>query len=315
MTESASSVPTGSRTEAGSRIGRPLAASAEGSDHGGVPAAGAEAIVSHGVDSSGMGNFGHRLQKGDRKMVQLRTNTFRSFLAVPLAILAGLVLPATGQATAPAECSGDADCGTRCASINASLGKPAAKLTAIHGGKCDALGQATKDGTGSSVLGCMCNLDPRGSSFIFLGKMGKEGGCIKYGRSRKCLYTESEFPGCDRTASETSCAGPCKVLQDRIRADETEAHQASVHGAKCDGMSCICVLKIEGACFVGSGNKTYDCSLSASAIIEIWREEQAEKGGANGCSCSPVAGHGSVVTMLLLLLLAAVPLNRRSRSR
>lgn len=214
-------------------------------------------------------------------------------------------LPALSWATPVSECMGEGDdCTGACERRADEYRNAVSPLTAYTGSQC------TLHNTylARDEVGCDCSL---GSGWHVVAKAGY-GDCPVPGRvPGTCLYTASEFPGCDLDAGSTSCASPCSDLQARVNAEESRSMDASVLGSTCYFTSdliggygtCDCALQVEGTCFVNGRGTTpitlQDCAVTPEEMIRLHRAANTR-----GCGCSSPSLGAPVALALGALLLS-----------
>jgi MYXO-CTERM domain-containing protein len=220
------------------------------------------------------------------------------------------LVPVSSWATPVSECFEGGDCTASCESRADPFRNPVSPLTIFTGGQC------TLHNTVSvrDEVGCDCSI---GFAWYVLARAGY-GDCLQPGRvPGTCLYTASEFPGCEFDGGTSRCAGPCGDLQARMNAEESRTFDASVLGSACNVSgsgcgsygTCDCALHVEGTCFVSGGGMTpttlQDCSMTPEQMISLHRAANAR-----GCGCSS-ASPAALVT----LSLGFMALRRRERER
>ncbi len=102
-------------------------------------------------------------------------------------------------------------------------------------------------------------------------------GCSEYGRTGRCLYCASEFPGCHLESFATDCAGICQDLVGRVATVWQASYQATVRVARCSSSHCEQVFELDGRCFVGEvlpDSAGYDCSLGNQELLALGRSTQ-----------------------------------------
>jgi MYXO-CTERM domain-containing protein len=202
-----------------------------------------------------------------------------------------------GYANADRECMDDAACVMQCEQAAAALRAPDSWSTSFSSSEC--LGMTPPEGGGSVVplRGCACNLSD--AAFVLLNPFDS-GECLFWGRARQCLYQKNEFPGCDIASPNTSCDSVCAELESRIQSDEAASYDVAVQGALCRSYQCVCVLDIEGSCYVEgcltNPHLSYDCSRDPQAVVD---QACPVYGSEPGCGCrsssSPGASRGAWV--------------------
>jgi hypothetical protein len=170
---------------------------------------------------------------------------------------------------ASVECSDDPGCSGKCATQAADLGATVSPPTTFVASECLGGEPPPRGASFWPARGCVCYGDE--SSFILLDP-DVATGCMVWGRVGQCLYGTREFPGCNPEAATTSCAAVCDELQRRIQADEASSYEVTAQGAACLDGSCVCVLDMDGDCYVrgclANPHMPYDCSRSARSIVD-----------------------------------------------
>lgn len=177
----------------------------------------------------------------------------------------------SGDAPGAQECRRDSECAESVNTGVDELRAPQSTSPDLTSHECERAtipesgntSQAILRGSGDDVV-CTCATDNGDIGFI-LHEKGSQ--CLVHSRARKCLYSPSDFPGCD-PADADSCKATCAELTTRLKQDAETVYDADVRSNRCVMNACEYVLKIEDTCYAKHSNEPYDCKLTDDEIIE-----------------------------------------------
>src|SRR5262249_22235183 len=112
-----------------------------------------------------------------------------------------------------AECNIDSECSQTCDSI-AGLVRMGSGPVTFGSSQCALLTAAGTDA--GAQAGCRCIITDQSEVDLI---PGSPDGCMWRGHNGDCVYHNSDFPGCDLAAANSSCNGICSDLQMRLTAD------------------------------------------------------------------------------------------------
>lgn len=136
-----------------------------------------------------------------------------------------------------------------------------------------------------TVRGPACHCQVQGGGMLLIGPTGLP--CSLTSRGGGCLWDTTAWSACDPTVAD-SCAATCADAEARLAADAARVFDTEVRLARCGGVYCDIVIRVDDRCYVRGPNMSpaYDCALSDDQILA------AERARLSGTSTGGTSGSG-----------------------